>query len=159
MLGIVEEWPGFVLRDTQGRKRVALYSRDDWGTLYFYDKRETRKVGLGQFGEAAALNMCDDDGKDRAGITVDRHGSSLSFFDIGRVKRIGLGLRREGDAAMGMFDADGRAVVSLTAPEGAPNLQLYGTNRLEIALGFDITNRTPRAEFLDPHRKPIWQAP
>lgn len=159
VLGIVEEWPGFVLRDTQGRKRVAIYSRDDWGSMYFYDKRETRRTGIGQFGEAAALNLCDDDGKDRAGLTADRRGSSLSFFDIGRVKRIGLGLKAKDDPAMGFFDGEGQAVVSLTGQEHIPSLNLYGTNRAEVAFGFDPTNRLPRAEIMDGDKKTLWRAP
>ncbi len=159
VLGIVEEWPGFVLRDTQGRKRVALYSRDDWGSLYFYDREEARRTGIGQFGEAAALNLCDEDGKDRLGLTTDRKGSSLSFFDIGRTKRIGLGLRQKDAPAMGFFDEEGQAVVSLTTPPSAPVLKMYGTNNMEVSFGFDATNKMPRAEFLNPERDPLWRVP
>lgn len=159
VIGIVEEWPGFVLRDTQGRKRVAIYSRDDWGSLYFYDRDEARRTGIGQFGEAAALNLCDEDGRDRLGLTTDRKGSSLSFFDSGRSKRIGLGLRAKDAPGMGFFDEEGQAVVSLTAPASAPVLKMYGTNKLEVSFGFEATNKLPRAEFLDPDRRPLWRVP
>lgn len=159
VLGIVEEWPGLVIRDAQGRKRVALYSHEDWGSLYFYDREEARRTGIGQFGEAAALNLCDDDGKDRVGMTADRRGSSLSFFDSGRTKRIGMGLRVKDAPAMGFFDEEGQAVVSLTTPTKAPVLRMFGTNRIEVAFGFEATNKMPRAEFLDPDRRPLWRVP
>lgn len=159
VLGMVEEWPGIVMRDPQGRKRVAIYSRDDWGSLYFYDKRETKRTGIGQFGEAAALNLCDDEGKDRAGLTTERRGSSLSFFDIGGTKRLGVGLKGKDEAALGFFDALGSPLVAMSSVESIPRLQMYGTNRVEAVLGFDVTNRTPHIRFIDSYGKPTWQAP
>lgn len=158
VLGVVEGWPGFVIRDPQGKKRVAIISREDWGSLFFYDKFETKRTGIGQFGEAAAINLCDEQGKDRAGLTTDRVGSSLSFFDIMGVKRVGVGILRGDDPALGMFDADGVSHVALESPESGPIFTLTGTNRISTAISITKTNG-PRIEIFGEERRKLWQAP
>jgi len=30
--------------------------------MFFYDRSETKRTGIGQFGEAAAVNLCDEPG-------------------------------------------------------------------------------------------------
>ncbi len=158
VLGMLEGWPGFVMRDPQGRKRVALFSREEWGSLFFYDRFEGKRSGVGQFGEAAALNLCDDRGRDRLGLTVDRRGASLSFFDAAGMKRSGLGLLRDDQPALGMFDAEGFAQVSLETPDTGPRFSLHGTNGTAVLSVVNKTNGPAIHVFGEEHRL-LWQAP
>jgi hypothetical protein len=158
VLGMLEGWPGFVLRDPQGKKRVAIFSRDDWGSMFFYDKFETKRTGMGQFGEAAAINLCDDRGKDRAGISTDRKGSSLSFFDIAGMKRVGLGLLSKDEPALGIFDEEGYGQAALETLNSTPIFTLYGTNRTSVVMSVNPTNG-PRLEVFDSYHRPVWSAP
>lgn len=158
VLGMLEGWPGFVLRDPQGRKRVAMFSRDDWGSLFFYDKHETKRSGIGQFGESAALNLCDDRGKDRAGLTTGRKGSSLSFFDVAGMKRIGIGLLDKDEPAMGVFDEEGYAQAAFETANGDTMFSIYGTNRTSVVMSVTKTNG-PRFEVFDPYHRALWTAP
>ncbi len=158
VLGMVEGWPGLVLRDTQGHKRVAIHTRDDWSSMFFYDRSETKRTGIGQFGEAAAINLCDDRGTDRAGLTTDRKGSSVSFFDLGGRKRVGLGLLGDDAPALGFFTHEGDTQVGLSVIENEPALNMYGTNRTEVAVVVCRTN-PPYARILGAKRQLLWQAP
>lgn len=158
VLGIVEGWPGLVLRDPQGKKRAALFSRDDWSSMYFYDRREVKRTGIGLYGEAAAVNLSDDRGKDRTGLTTDRTGSSLTFFDIGQQKRVGLGVLRNDEPALGFFNHEGRTQVALAVINDEPGLNLYGTNKVEVAITVPATN-SPQFEVYGAERKLIWKAP
>lgn len=158
VLGIMEGFPGLVMRDPQGRKRAALFTREDWGSLYFYDRRETKRTGIGLYGEAAAVNLSDERGRDRTGLTTDRKGSSLSFFDRGGQKRNALGLLQEDEPAFGYFTHEGEALMSLTAMGRGPEFNLYGTNGLEVAVTVLATN-TPQLDVYGTGRKLIWKAP
>jgi hypothetical protein len=158
VLGMVEGWPGLVFRDTQGRKRTALFLREDWSSLFFYDRRETKRTGIGLYGEAASVNLSDDRGKERGGFTTDRKGSSVSFFDVGGMKRAGMGVLANDDPALGMFDHEGNNQVALSVLDGEPSLNLYGTNRVEIALDIPRTN-APSLQVFGAERKPVWKAP
>lgn len=120
VFGVIEGWPGLVMRDPQGKKRAALFARDDWSSLFFYDRREIKRSGIGLYGEAAAVNLSDDRGKDRAGLSTDRTGSSLSFFDRGGQKRLGLGILREDEPALGYFNHEGRNQVALSVIKEEP---------------------------------------
>lgn len=158
VLGIVEGWPGLVLRDPQGKKRLAMFSRDEWSSLYFYDRRETKRTGIGLYGEAAAVNLSDDRGKDRAGLTTDRKGSSLSFFDRGGQKRAGFGILLEDEPALGFFNHEGDNQVALTVMNEEPALNLYGTNKLEVAVAVPRTN-APEMKLYGAEHKLLWKAP
>jgi len=158
VLGMVEGWPGLVFRDPQGRKRVAIHSREDWSSMFFYDRTETKRTGIGQFGEAAAINLCDDRGTDRAGLTTDRKGSSVSFFDLGGRKRAGLGLLTDDAPALGFFTHEGVPQVGLSVIDDEPALNLYGTNRNEVAVVVSRTN-VPYARIYGARRQVLWQAP
>ena len=158
VLGIVEGWPGLVLRDPQGKKRAALFSRDDWSSLYFYDRRETKRTGIGIYGEAAAVNLSDDRGKDRTGLTTDRKGSSLTFFDAGQQKRVGFGIVSDDEPALGFFNHEGKTQVALAVIRDEPGMNLYGTNKVEVAITVPATN-LPQIEVYDAERKLIWKAP
>jgi hypothetical protein len=158
VIGMVDGWPGFVFRDPQGKKRVAMFSRDDWGSLFFYDKFETKRSGIGQFGEAAAVNLCDDRGKDRIGLSTSRIGSSLSFFDLGGMKRVGLGLLSKDEPAVGIFDEAGYAQAAFETSNGEPAFSLYGTNRTSLVLSVGKTNG-PQLQVFDPDHQSRWKAP
>lgn len=158
VLGMLEGWPGFVFRDPQGKKRVAMYSRDEWTSMFFYDRRETKRAGIGQFGEAAAVNLCDDRGEDRVGLTTDRRGSSVSFFDVGRQKRAGFGILEKDEPALGLFDHEGENQLSIGAFSDKTAITLYGTNRIEIALEVPRTNSAVIQVF-DPERVLRWRTP
>jgi hypothetical protein len=158
VLGIMEGWPGLVLRDPQGKKRAALFSRDEWGSLFFYDRRETKRSGIGLFGEAAAINLSDDRGKDRAALSTDRKGSSLCFFDRGGQKRAALGITLEDEPALGFFRHEGENQVALSVLKDEPALNLYGTNKVEVAITVPVTN-APKFEVFDSQRKLLWKAP
>ena len=158
VIGIMEGWPGVVLRDPQGKKRAALFSRDEWSSLYFYDRRETKRTGIGLYGEAAAINLSDDRGKDRAGLVTDRNGSSLSFFDHGGQKRAGLGILREDQPALGFFSHEGNNQVALSVINQEPALNLYGTNMIELAITVPMTN-APKFEIFTGEHKLTWKAP
>lgn len=158
VLGIVEGWPGLVLRDPQGKKRAALFSRDDWGSLFFYDRREVKRSGIGIYGEAAAINLSDDRGKDRAALSTDRKGSSLCFFDRGGQKRAALGLTLEDDPALGFFQHEGGNQVALSVLNGEPALNLYGTNKVEVAVTVPRTN-APKFEVFGGGHTLLWKAP
>jgi hypothetical protein len=158
VLGMMEGWPGLVMRDPQGRKRVALFSREEWGSVYFYDRTETKRAGLGQFGEAAALNLSDDRGSDRVGVTTDRKGSSLSFFDAGARKRAGFGILDKDEPALGYFDHDGNNQMALSVIDEEVALNLYGTNRTEAAIIIGRTNG-PAMRIYDGSHQVLWKAP
>ncbi len=158
VLGITDGWPGLVLRDPQGKKRVAMFSRDEWSSLYFYDRRETKRTGIGIYGEAASVNLSDDQGKDRAGLTTDRKGSSLSFFDKGGQKRLGLGLLLEDEPALGFFNHEGENQVALTVLKSEPALNMYGTNKLEMAISVPTTN-IPEIKIYGSEHKLLWKVP
>ncbi len=157
VLGIVDGFPGLVMRDPQGKKRAALFAREDWSSLFFYDKRENKRSGLGLFGEAAAINLCDDEGKDRVGLTTERKGSSLTFFDRGGQKRSALGLIGEDEPAFGYFTHEGVARMALTSLDDKPEFNLYGTNGLEVAVTVLATNG-PQIQIYGNMRKSIWKA-
>ena len=156
VLGMADGWPGLVFRDTQGHKRVALNSREDWTSLVFFDRTETKRTGIGQFGEAAALNLCDDRGTDRGGMTTDRKGSCLSFFDMGGRKRAGLGILADDSPALGFFTHEGLPQAGLSAVNGEPAVNLYGTNRTEVAIMIGRTNE-PSIRILGSRRQVLWQ--
>lgn len=158
VLGVIEGWPGLVMRDPQGKKRTALFARDDWSSLFFYDRREIKRTGIGLYGEAAAVNLCDDRGKDRVGVSTDRAGSSLSFFDHGGQKRAGLGILREDEPALGFFNHEGANQVALSVIKDEPSLNLYGTNQVELAISVPMTN-APKFEVFTGEHKLIWKAP
>ncbi|MEI6563803.1 MAG: hypothetical protein WCO42_05790 [bacterium] len=158
VLGLMEGWPGLVMRDPQGKKRNALFAREDWSSLVFYDRRETKRTGIGIYGDASAVNLSDDRGKDRVGITTDRKGSSLSFFDIGGRQRAALGMVREDEPALAYFTHEGDLQAALSVINRAPTLNLYGTNKLEVAMTVMATN-VPRVELFGFERKLIWSAP
>ena len=158
VFGIVDGWPGLVLRDGQGKKRAALFCREDWSSLFFYDRRETKRTGVGLYGEAAAVNLCDDRGADRAGLSADRKGTSLSFFDVGGRKRAGLGLLREDEPALGFFNHEGENQMALSVMRQSPSLNLYGTNRVEVAITVPATN-LPVLEVFGAEHKRLWKAP
>lgn len=160
VLGIMEGWPGLVLRDPQGKKRSALFARDEWSSLFFYDRREVKRTGIGLFGEAAAINLSDDRGKDRAGLTTDRKGSSVCFFDRGGQKRAGLGILADDEPALGFFNHEGLNQVALSVLKEEPALNLYGagTNKTEMAFTVPVTNM-PALEVFGAERKLIWKAP
>lgn len=158
VLGIMEGWPGLVLRDPQGKKRAALFSRDEWGSLFFYDRREVKRSGIGLYGEAAAINLADDRGKDRAALSTDRKGSSLCFFDRGGQKRAALGITVADEPALGFFRHEGENQVALSVLNDEPALNLYGTNKVELAISVPVTN-APKFEVFDGERKLIWKAP
>jgi len=157
-LGIVEGWPGLVLRDPQGKKRAALFAREDWGSLYFYDRRETKRTGIGLYGEAAALNLSDDRGKDRAALSMDKKGASVSFLDRGGQKRVALGTLAGDEPALGFFNHEGENQVALSVLNEEPALNLYGTNRVEVALTVPLTN-APRIEVFGAEHTRLWKAP
>ncbi len=158
VLGIMEGWPGLVLRDPQGKKRAALFSRDDWGSLFFYDRREMKRTGIGLYGDSATLNLSDDSGKDRASLAADRKGSSLCFFDRGGQKRVGLGITKEDDPAFGFFKHEGDNQMALSVLNNEPSFNLYGTNRVEVAIMVPLTN-APIVEVFGGGRKSVWKAP
>lgn len=158
VLGIMEGWPGLVLRDPQGKKRVALFSRDQWGSLFFYDRRETKRSGIGLYGEAAAINLSDERGKDRAGLTTDTKGSSLCFFDRGGQKRAALGITLEDEPALGFFKHEGENQVALSVLKDEPAFNLYGSNKVEVAITVPLTN-APVLEVFGGERKRMWKAP
>jgi hypothetical protein len=158
VLGIMEGWPGLVLRDPQGKKRAALFSRDDWASLFFYDRREMKRTGVGLYGEAATINLSDDSGKDRASLATDRKGSSLCFFDRGGQKRVGLGITKEDDPALGFFKHEGDNQMALSVLNNEPSFNLYGTNRVEVAIMVPLTN-APTMEVFGGGRKSVWKAP
>jgi hypothetical protein len=158
VLGIMEGFPGLVMRDPQGKKRTALFAREDWSSLFFYDKREVKRSGIGLFGEAAAVNLSDDRGRDRVGLTTDRKGSSLSFFDRGGQKRSALGLLMEDEPAFGFFTHEGVAQMALTVLKEKPEFNLYGTNGQEVAVSVMDTNG-PQVTIFGDKRKLMWKAP
>lgn len=158
VLGIMEGWPGLVLRDPQGKKRTALYSREDWSSLFFYDKREMKRTGIGIYGEAAAINLSDNRGKDRAGLTTDPKGSSVCFFDRGGQKRAGVGILSDDQPALGFFNHEGENQVALTVLNNEPALNMYGTNRLEVAITVPSTN-SPKIEIFGAEHVRQWKAP
>ena len=158
VIGIMDGWPGFVLRDPQGKKRVALFTKDEWGSLYFYDRRETKRTGIGIYGEAAAVNLCDDRGKDRVGISTDRKGSSVCFFDVGGQKRVGLGILLQDEPALGFFDHEGVNQLAMTVLKSEPALNMYGTNKLEVAISVPPTN-VPEMKIYGAAHKLLWKVP
>jgi hypothetical protein len=158
-VGMMEGWPGLVMRDPSGKKRVAVFSREEWGSLYFYDRYEVRRTGVGLFGDSAALNLCDDRGKDRTGLTTDRKGSSLSFFDALGKKRVGLGMILRDEPALGFFDEDGQLQVSLNALNAEPSLSLMGTNKVEVSMLISRTNNVPTMRVYGQDRRVLWRAP
>lgn len=158
VLGIMEGFPGLVMRDPQGKKRAALFAREDWSSLFFYDKREIKRSGIGLYGEASAVNLSDDEGKDRIGLTTDRKGSSLCFFDRGGQKRSALGLLKEDDPAFGYFTHEGEARMALSTISDKTEFNLYGTNGLEVAVTVMATN-LPQINILGDKHKSFWKAP
>ena len=158
VLGIMEGFPGLVMRDPQGKRRAALFAREDWSSLFFYDKREVKRGGIGLYGEASAVNLSDDRGRDRVGLTTDKKGSSLSFFDRGGQKRNALGILREDEPAFGYFTHEGAALMALTAVNDRPEFNLYGTNGLEVAVTVMASNGPQVKVFGDMH-KLLWKAP
>jgi len=158
VLGVMDGFPGLVMRDPQGRKRAALFAREDWSSLFFYDRRETKRSGIGLFGEAAAVNLSDDRGRDRVGLTTEAKGSSLSFFDRGGQKRNALGLLKEDEPAFGYFTHEGAAQMALSVMNEKPEFNLYGTNGLEVAVTVLATNVPQVNVFGDKHNL-LWKAP
>lgn len=158
VVGMMEGSPGVVLRDPQGKKRAALFSKDEWSSLYFYDRREIKRTGIGIYGEAAAVNLSDDRGRERGGMVTDQKGSSVTFFDRGGQKRLGLGLLAGDEPALGFFDHEGRNQVALSVLKEEPALNLYGTNKVEAAITVSSTN-VPVIELFGGERKLIWRAP
>ena len=149
---------GLVMRDPQGKRRAALFARDDWSSLFFYDKREVKRGGIGLYGEAAAINLSDDRGRDRVGLTTDRKGSSLSFFDRGGQKRNALGILAEDEPAFGFFTHEGLAQMALSTLKDKPEFNLYGTNGLEVAVSV-LTSNGPQVNVFGDMHKLMWKAP
>lgn len=157
VLGVVEGFPGLVMRDPQGRKRSALFAREDWSSLYFYDKRETKRSGIGLYGEAAAVNLSDERGRDRVGLTSDKKGSSLCFFDRGGQKVSAVGIIGEDEPAFGYFTHEGEILMSLTALSRGPEFKLNGTNGVGVAITVLATN-TPQINLFGAEHKLMWKA-
>jgi hypothetical protein len=158
VLGVVDGYPGLVMRDPQGKKRAALFSREDWSSLFFYDRREVKRSGIGLFGESAAVNLSDERGQDRIGLTTEAKGSSLSFFDRGGQKRSALGMLKEDEPAFGFFTHEGIAQMALSVLGEKPEFNLYGTNGLEVAVTIFATN-TPQMNVYGDKHKLLWKAP
>jgi hypothetical protein len=157
VMGLVDGCPGLVMRDPQGKKRSALFAKDDWGSLYFYDRKETKRIGIGLYGEAAAVNLSDDRGRDRVGITSDQKGSSLSFFDRSGQKRSALGILREDEPAFGYFSQEGQAQMALTVTHAMPQFSLYGTNGLEVVMR--VSTNVPKINVFGAQHKMLWTTP
>ena len=158
VMGMVEGWPGLVFRDPSGKKRMAVYSREEWGSLFFYDRYETKRTGLGLYGDAATLNLCDDRGKDRTGLTSDHKGCALTFFDKLGQKRLGLGMILAEEPALGFFDKVGQVQMALSVLNQEAGLSLYETNRLEVAGSVPKTN-LPVIRLFGADGQTVWHAP
>jgi hypothetical protein len=157
VLGLADGWPGLVIRDAGGLKRIALQTQPDWATLFFFDGRERKRAGIGLAKESAAVNLLDEYSVDRAGLTVDPNGSSLVFFDRMGVKRAGLGLLKEDSPALGFFEKSGELRLGLSVLPGLAEMAVYGTNRIEAAAR--VTTNGPTFEIHGPERALLWKAP
>lgn len=157
VMGIADGWPGLVIRDDSGLKRIALQTQSDWATLFFFDKREHKRAGIGLAKEAAAVNLLDEYSVDRAGLTVDENGSSLVFFDRMGVKRAGLGLMKEDSPALGFFEKSGELRLGMSVLPGGTEMAVYGTNRIEAVMR--VTTNLPTFEIFGPDRELKWKAP
>lgn len=157
ILGLVEGWPGLVMRDLTGQKRISLQSQQTWSSLFFYDYREKRRSGIGIVGDAAAINLLDENGQERINLTSEHSASSMTFFDRFGIKRLGLGVVKEDEPAMGLFRADRSPVVTVSALNSLPEVALYGTNMTRL-----ISNIGTNGIFIKaygPEREVIWQVP
>ncbi len=157
VLGMADGWPGLVIRDAGGLKRIALQTQPDWATLFFFDRRERKRAGIGLAQEAAAVNLLDEYAVDRAGLTVDAHGSSLVFFDRMGVKRAGLGLLKDDDPAMGFFERSGELRLGMSVEPGLAQMSVFGTNRIEATVR--IATNQAAIEVFGPERERRWKAP
>jgi len=157
VLGMADGWPGLVVRDNSGLKRIALQTQQDWSTLVFYDGREHKRAGIGLAKEAAAVNLLDEYSVDRAGLTVDPNGSSLVFFDRMGVKRAGVGLMKDDSPALGFFEKSGELRLGLTAFPGLTEMAVYGTNRICAAVR--ISTNQPTFEIDAAENVVRWKAP
>jgi hypothetical protein len=157
ILGMADGWPGLVIRDNAGLKRIALQTQPDWATLVFYDSREHKRLGVGMAKEAAAVNLLDEYSVDRAGLTVDPNGSSLVFFDRFGVKRAGLGLMKEDSPALGFFEKSGELRLGLSALPDVTEMAIYGTNRIEAAVR--ITTNQPSMGIYEANHVVRWKVP
>jgi hypothetical protein len=157
VLGMVEGWPGLVMRDPQGQKRVALHSREDWATLTFFDRREKKRASIGAAKEAASVELLDEWAVDRAGLTTDDKGSSLVFFDRAGKKRAGFGIGKEDDPAIGFFSDDGRSELSMTSFKSQPDLSMFGTNQIQTVMR--IATNGPLLQILGAEGRTMWRTP
>ena len=93
----------------------------------------------------AALYLNDENGKERAELTVAADGrASLGFYDAAGNQRVvvGEGPSAQGQAGIGVFSADGNQVASLSsAASGEVNITLYdnktGLARAGLGLAAD----------------------
>lgn len=157
VLGMADGWPGLVVRDNSGLKRIALQTQQDWSTLVFFDGREHKRAAIGLAKEAAAVNLLDEYSVDRAGLTVDPNGSSLVFFDRMGVKRAGVGLMKDDSPALGFFEKSGELRLGLSAFPGLTEMAVYGTNRISAAVR--ISTNQPTFEIDAAENVVLWKAP
>jgi len=77
---------------------------------------------------------------------------------LAAVKRAGLGLLGDDAPALGFFTHEGDTQVGLSVIENEPALNMYGSNRTEVAVVVGRTNQ-PYARILGARRQLLWQAP
>ncbi|MCP4590267.1 MAG: hypothetical protein GY842_05965 [bacterium] len=117
-LGILDDqYPVFVMRDANGRRRLgAMVPADGTTAIGLYDTKKGNRctVSVGQDGDPS-ITLKDSRGKIRAGLMVASDGTcALDLFDAKGQERIVFQTDSQGEADAAIFGADGKAVWSAT---------------------------------------------
>lgn len=110
----------FELIDSSGAERGAwYYSEDGSSGIALWDQRGTMRILLDFTSEdGEGLTLRDHTGKIAAWVGIGRDGNpSVHLFDKQERPRCGLELNGDGSAEIGIYDGEGKALVTLTPPD------------------------------------------
>jgi hypothetical protein len=115
----------FVIRDENGKTRVALGIFQGQPGLYLYDDQERERARVNLQKDGPALNLYDEDGKRRAKLFLDGGEPGLVFADGKEQSRVNVGTSQE-ETFLGLYDQRGRGRVLLQGKGAKTTLSLGG---------------------------------